>query len=196
MQWHFNPPSSPHFGGAWERLVQSAKRALKAVAGKQCVNDETLLTFMAEVESLMNGRPLTHVSPDHRDEEALTPNHFLLGRRSPNLPPDVVSDKDVCSRRTWKHAQVMTQHFWKRWLREYLPALTERRKWRNEARNVREGDLVLVVDEKSTRGCWPLAGVIRVFPGDDGRVRAAEVRTKSGVYTRPAVKLCLLEGAK
>ena len=62
VQWHFNPPSSPHFGGAWERLVQSAKRALKAVVGEQRVNDETLLTFMAEVESLMNGRPLTFCS--------------------------------------------------------------------------------------------------------------------------------------
>ena len=160
VQWHSNPPSSPHFGVAWERLVQSAKRALKAAAGKHCVNDETLLTFMAEVESLMNGRPLTHVSTDCRDEEALTPNHFLLGRRNPNFPPDVVSNKDLCSRRTCKHAQVMTQHFWKRWLREYLPALTERRKWRNEARNVCEGDLVLVVDEKSPRGCWPLARVL------------------------------------
>jgi len=28
VQWHFNPSSSPHFGGVWERLVQSAKRAL------------------------------------------------------------------------------------------------------------------------------------------------------------------------
>ena len=37
VQWHFNPPSSPHFGGAWERLVQSAKRALKAVVGEQRV---------------------------------------------------------------------------------------------------------------------------------------------------------------
>ena len=191
-----NPPSSPHFGGVWERLVQSAKRALKAVAGKQCVNDETLLTFMAEVESLLNGRPLTHVSTDYRDEEALTPNHFLLGRGNPNVPPDVVNDKDLCSRKRWKHAQVMTQHFWKRWLREYLPALTERRKWTNDARNVRKGDLVLVVDENSPRGCWPLARVLRVLPGDDGRVRAAEVRTKSGTYIRPVVKLCLLEGAK
>jgi len=196
VQWHFNPPSSPHFGGVWERLVQSAKRALKAVAGKQCVNDETLLTFMAEVESLLNGRPLTHVSTDHRDEEALTPNHLLLGRGNPNVPSDVVNDRDLCSRKRWKHAQVMSQHFWKRWLREYLPALTERRKWTNNARNVREGDLVLVVDENSPRGCWPLARVLRVLPGDDGRVRAAEVRTKSGTYIRPVVKLCLLEGAK
>ena len=138
VQWHFNPPSSPHFGGAWERLVQYAKRTLTAVAGKQCVNDETLLTLMAEVESLLNGRPLTHVTSDYREEEALTPNHFLLGRANPNFPPDAVNDKDLCSRRRWKHAQVMTQHFWKRWLREYLPALTKRRTWRKE-----EGDLVL-----------------------------------------------------
>ena len=95
---------------------------------KQCVDDETLLTFMAEVESLMNGRPLTHVSTDYRDEEALTPNHSLLSRGNPNVPPDIFNDKGLCSRRRWKDAQVMTQHLWKRWLREYLPALTERRK--------------------------------------------------------------------
>ena len=75
------------------------------------------------------------------------------------------------------HAQVMVQHFWKRWLREYLPALRERRKWTNDARNVREGDLALVVDENSPRGCWPLGRVLGVLPGDDGRVRAADVRT-------------------
>ena len=86
--------------------------------------------------------------------------------------------------------------FWKRWLREYLPALTERQKWTNDARNVCEGDLILVVDENSPRGCWPLGRVLRVLPGDDGRVRAAEVRTKSGTYIRPVVKLCLLESAK
>ena len=194
MQWHFNPTSSPHFRGAWERLVQSAKRALKAVVGKQRVNDETLLTFMAELESLMNGRPLTHASTDYRDEEALTPNHFLLGRGNANFLPDVVNDKDLCNRKRWKHAQVMTQHFWKHWLRKNLPALTERRKWKKDARNVRV--LVLVLDEYSPRGCWRLGRVLRALPGDDGRVRAAEVCTKTGTYTEPVVKLCLLESAK
>ena len=64
------------------------------MAAKHYVNDETLLAFMAEVELLMNGHPLTHVSTDYRDEEALTPNPFLLRRGNPNFPPDFVSFKD------------------------------------------------------------------------------------------------------
>jgi len=84
---------------------------LRAVAGKQCVNDQTLLTFMAEVESLLSGRPLTHATSDYRDEEALTPNHFLLGRANPNFPPYNVNDKALRSCRRWKHSQVITQHF-------------------------------------------------------------------------------------
>jgi hypothetical protein len=50
---------------------------------------------MAEVEALLNSRPLTHVSTHLSDEEALTPNHFLLGRPSPNLPPDVFVSKEI-----------------------------------------------------------------------------------------------------
>lgn len=138
----------------------------------------------------MNGRSLTHVSTDYRDGEALTPNHFLLGRGNPYFSPDVVNDEDLCSRKRWKRAQVMTQHFWRRWPREYLPALTERQKGGMDARNICEEDLVLVVDDSSPRGCLPLGRAQRALPGDDGRVRAAKVRTKTGTYIRPVVKLC------
>ena len=64
IQWFFNPPSAPHFGGVWEGLVKSAKKVLKITLNGQLVNDETLLTLMAEIESLLNSRPLTHVSID------------------------------------------------------------------------------------------------------------------------------------
>ena len=44
IKWHFNPPSAPHFGGIWERLVRSAKTALRVVLGTQTVRDEVLNT--------------------------------------------------------------------------------------------------------------------------------------------------------
>ena len=87
IEWHFNPPAAPHFGGVWKRLVQSCKRAIKAVVGNQTLTDEVLLTVMAEVESLLIGQPLTHVSTHLSDKEALTPNHFFLERSNPNLHP-------------------------------------------------------------------------------------------------------------
>ena len=128
-----------------------------------------------------------------KDLDSLTPNHFLLGRANLNLPLDVVSDGDLCSRERWKHAQVMTNHFWRRWLQEYLPSITTRPKWRRESREIVEGDLVLVMSENLPRGRWPLARVMRTVRGDDTRVRAVELKTKTGVYLRPVTKLCVLE---
>ena len=62
-----------------------------------------------------------------------------------------------------------------------------------ETRPLQTGDLVLIVEDDEPRGHWPLARVVRPIPGADGRVRAAEVKTASGVYTRPTDRLCLLE---
>jgi hypothetical protein len=31
IEWHFSPPSAPHFGGVWESLVKSAKVALEVI---------------------------------------------------------------------------------------------------------------------------------------------------------------------
>ena len=189
IQWFFNPPSAPHFGGVWERLVKSAKKALKITLNGQLVNDEALLTFIAETESLLNSRPLTHVSVDPQDLEAISPNHFLIGRNSPNVPPDVFDERDLCSRKRWRQAQTLTDHFWRRWLREYVPALTERKKWRTRSQtDVQIGDLVLVVEDNLPRGKWNLGQVVKTFPGNDGLIRTVEVQTKQGTFKRPVVE--------
>lgn len=62
-------------------------------------------------------------------------------------------------------------------------------------RNLAVGDVVLVLDEKSVRGDWPLGRIIATHAGNDGLVRSAEVRTKEIQLTRPVTELCLLEGA-
>ena len=198
IKWVFLPPAAPHMGGSWERLVATVKRALRVVLGNQCVSEDVLLTALAEVEFMVNGRPLTYVSSDPQDEEPLTPNHFLLGASDARegLPPGVFNDRDLIGRRRWRQTQILADHLWTRWRREYLPFLADRKKWRQESRNLQEGDVVLMADTyNAPRGDWPLGRITRVFPGSDGRVRSAEVKTRSGTYTRPAHKLCLLEGA-
>ena len=65
--------------------MRSYKKALNVVLQNQVLTDEVLLTAITEVESLINSRPLTEVSSDVDDLEALTPNHFLIGRATPQL---------------------------------------------------------------------------------------------------------------
>ena len=79
ITWKFNPPAAPHFGGVWERLVRSCKKAMYAVLGTRSVTEDVLATTMCLVEQILNGRPLTPVSSDVSDLNALTPNDFLIG---------------------------------------------------------------------------------------------------------------------
>jgi hypothetical protein len=116
-EWKFIPPNSPHMGGVWERLVQSVKRALYSTLKETAPRDEVLLTLMCEAEHMVNSRPLTFVSSDPEDPEALTPNHFLIGRTSANQSPGEFDDADLILRRRWKISQRLSDHFWKRWLR-------------------------------------------------------------------------------
>ena len=64
INWHWNPPAAPHFGGVFERMIRSVKRAVNAVLGNADVSDEELQTTFTGVESLMNSRPLTQLSHD------------------------------------------------------------------------------------------------------------------------------------
>nr|XP_049697737.1 uncharacterized protein LOC126054893 [Helicoverpa armigera] len=58
--WTFSPPASPHWGGAWERLIRCVKNALKVVLKERAPRDAVLQTLMTEVEVMINSRPLTH----------------------------------------------------------------------------------------------------------------------------------------
>ena len=82
IEWKFHPRTASHMGRAWEKLIHSVKTALSSVIKDQNPNEEVLNTFLLETEHGINSRPLTLVSCDAKDGEALTPNHFLLGSSS------------------------------------------------------------------------------------------------------------------
>ena len=182
-------------GGAWERLIRSTRLILRSIVSEQLLNDEQLLTFMAEAEKILNDRPLTPVSSDPRDPLALTPNMLLLMKSNRCLPVGVFNKDDVYAKRWWKQIQYLADVFWRRWLREYLPLLQKRQKWQRKITNVKKGDVVLVASDHSPRGQWPLARVDEVNYGRDGLVRSCVIKTPSGQLVRPVTKLCVLESS-
>ncbi|XP_068758151.1 uncharacterized protein [Montipora capricornis] len=196
IKWIFNPPAASHHGGVWERCIRTTRKVMKALLKEQPLNDEGLLTLFAEVESIINGRPITKVSDDPKDSDALTPNHLLLLRSGTSLPPGLFVKGDNYSCRRWRQVQYLADVFWRRWLREYLPALQERQKWGAAKRNFAVNDIVLVFDDTVPRSSWPLGRVLEVHSNKkDGLVRSVKVKTKTSTLVRPTDKLVLLESA-
>ena len=193
-QWVFQPPKASHASGVWERLIRNTRTAMKAILKESLVDEEVLATVLTEVESILNSRPLCAACDDPNDYEPLSPNHLLLHRAVHTLPPGSFVKEDVFARKKWRQTQVLADHFWKRWSKEYIPALQERQKWQKLRRNAEIGDLVLLVDECLPRGQWRMGRVVRVVHGRDGLVRTVEVKTGASTsLVRPIQKLCLLE---
>ncbi|XP_055914878.1 uncharacterized protein LOC129948078 [Eupeodes corollae] len=193
IEWKFIPPTSPHMGGSWERLIRSVKQVLAKMHIGRNPKDEVLLTMMAEVEFIINSRPLTYIPIDTDSDEALTPNHFLMGSSNGIRLTGELSSDGHTLRKHWLACEQYSNLFWKRWVKEYLPSLTRRTKWFEPAKPVSEGDIVLIVDEKNPRNTWPKGVILQANLSKDGQTRSAIVKTATGTYTRPVAKLAVLD---
>ncbi|TKS64949.1 ATP-binding cassette sub-family A member 2 [Collichthys lucidus] len=192
ITFKFNPPLSPHFGGAWEREVKSVKASLQVMLRDQVVSEEVLSTVLVEVEGILNSKPLGYSSSDLADPDPVTPNLLLMGRRDASLPQAAYGSSELLGRRRWRHSQVLADWFWSQFTRQYLPNLQRRQKWRTPTFNLAVDQVVMVVDSQLPRALWPIGKVTKVHPSDDGTVRSADIDIKGAVYTRPVTKLVLL----
>ena len=110
--------------GVWESLIRSVKRALKVIVHDRFFTEESLYTFLCEIKSLLNSRPLIHISDDPNGHSALTPNHIVLYQVSNNYRPDNFIYYVIYLRKKWRAVQAAANMFWRRWIKEYLPSLT------------------------------------------------------------------------
>lgn len=192
-EWTFMTPAAPHQGGIYEAAVKSMKHHLRRVMCGKTMEYQQLLTLLTEVEAILNSRPLTPLSDDPEDMQALTPAHFW-NFEPLILPPQFQNpnEKDETGQKLWKERQRMLLHFWKRWENEYLTTLQERKKWRKEKENIKVGQLVLMRDENLPPAQWKMGRISKVFPGKDGLVRNVEVKTANSSFPRAVQKICIL----
>ncbi|XP_055326355.1 uncharacterized protein LOC129580171 [Sitodiplosis mosellana] len=191
IQWHFNPPHSPNFGGLWEANVKSTKYHLKRIIEGTRLTYEELSTVLVRIESCLNSRPLCPLTSDIDDLDVLTPGHFLIGESLLAPPPEQPTIK-VSLSNNYIALQRMIQQFWSRWSSDWLSYLQNRPKWHQTQPNLKLNELVLIKDDRLPPNEWLLGRVIELHPGADQLVRVATVRTKNGNYKRPISKLCRL----
>ncbi|XP_043466423.1 uncharacterized protein LOC122501193 [Leptopilina heterotoma] len=191
IQWRFNPPSAPWWGGWWERLIGMLKNLLRRVLGKSCLTFEELLTVLCDCESVLNARPLTYMSESADDLKVLTPAMFLHEIKETCTPDiDIASQVDLTSK--YKRKQEIVEHLRKRFRNEYLGQLTARSKSK-KCSTVQIGDIVIIGDDNHKRIDWPLGKIEKMFVGRDGNVRVVMLKTKEGRLKRPVQRIYPLE---
>ncbi|GBM46537.1 hypothetical protein AVEN_17925-1 [Araneus ventricosus] len=201
IKWQYIVERAAWWGGYWERMVQITKIALRKILGRALVSFEELQTILAEIEAIINSRPLTYVYNEPNEPFPLTPANFLTGRRLTALPNwsgkrniELFKGKKELIKR-YLYREKILNNFWKRWKREYLLQL----KGANLNKNVNVktefnvNDIVLIGEEKVPRQLWKLGKVIDVHKGRDSKVRSATIKTSTGIIKRPIQLLYNLE---
>ena len=144
------------------------KRCLRKTTGRKHFTLEQLSTLLAEIEAVLNSRPLTYVYEDFESGFVLTPSHFLVMNRKLGLPAvedeyfkdaDYLPDRSSTTQllESWKKGQKHLDLFWKVWREEYLLSLREKlpivhKGLKSKHMKIpKKGDIVLVKDDNMAR---------------------------------------------
>lgn len=148
---------------------------------------------MGQVEVILDSRPLCPLSPDPNDLIPLTPANFLIGRPL-NAPREETYLNTAENRlKAFQRMQKLVQHFWKRWKLEYVHLLQAKTKWtRENKRQLKQGDLVLLIESNDAPINWTMGRIINLWPGADNVTRVVSVKTQNNIFKRSVNKVCLL----
>ncbi|GFW54560.1 integrase catalytic domain-containing protein [Trichonephila clavipes] len=192
IKWHQNVPGAPHMGGLWETGIKSTKYHLKRVVGETKLTYEEFETFVTQIEACLNSRPLAPISNDPNDLSALTPGHFIIGRKLTSIPEPNYIDSNNCYLTRWQQIQKLVQQFWKRWHKESLTRLQQRPKWLLPTKNFQVNDLCLIKDDNLPPTRWKMGRIVRLYPGLDNKVRVINVKRSDGIFKINITKLSFL----
>ena len=196
VSFNFNPPLSSHMGGSWERLIRSVRNVMNVILRQYAghLDDDLLTTFLCEAEAIVNSRPLA--VNDVTGADSIVPiSPAMLLTLKPRIAPPLPGRHEkssVYSRSRWRRVQHLAEQFWHKWQRDYLPSLQVRRKWNTSNENLKQGDIVLIVEDQMPRGEWPVGIIDDVRKSADSHVRSVSVRFRGRVYERPIHKLILI----
>ena len=191
IHWKFLPSRASWMGGIYERLVQLVKIELMKMQGKSKFNLIEWRSHLAEVEAIINDRPLTYVSDDAKEPEVITPRAIIHGCLSEsNLATDINIDKAIIAMKEYqnnpielyKRKLVHKNQFWSKLCEEYIQLLNTSAYRKNKSQGkychyIPEVGGVVSIKDPETKLGGRLGYITRLIPSTDGLIRKAEVRT-------------------
>lgn len=186
----FTSEYCPSENGLIESLVKNCKRNIRPAIGSRLLTFEKLDVVFAEVEAIVNQRPIAYYESDNLDDcRAITPFELLNGRPRDPLP-DPKSYKGLSLAEVWAIRKRILIDFWKLWSRQYLTDLQLSKKWpkKNQV-PIQEGLRCLVKDKNMSRNNWKSAIIVDLHPSpSDGLIRKVTLRTPKGSLIRRNVR--------
>ena len=180
-RWVFCPSGCQFRNGAAESFVKKTKRTLAHTYGDKSLTFHEMETALKRAASILNSRPMSAiccrkggVDPDFIT--ALTPNMLLLGRANCDAPLKNYEDTETPLARLQYIAEIESL-FWHQFKVQDFHNLVPTKKWRVEKRNVRKGDVVLIMyTGKSKAAEYKLGRIVAVEVDTDQLVRTCLVR--------------------
>ncbi|EYC38573.1 hypothetical protein Y032_0708g1708 [Ancylostoma ceylanicum] len=179
--------------------------------GRKILNENDFLTLITEIEAMVNSRPLTYAGSTLEDSVVLRPIDFLTQRANVNLFPQeesetkdhdpeyfpTISTREQATQYLEKQMQYL-QELWKVWKGNYLLELRNLHQKRIKQKKFTRkqplpGEVVLLTDENTPRGDWPLGLILELIKDPDGEVRSVKLRTKQSTLERSINMLTPLE---
>ena len=148
--------------------------------GRKLLYWDKLTTLLAEVEAILNTRPLTYVYEEFSSGFVLTPANFLIGDCNNIIPfssddiedemehlPKVHSAKELLL--YWRRNQKQLQLLWKYWTQDYLLNLRETLPLTHKGpkaqvkRQPKIGEIVIIKDSNLPRRAWKLGRINHIY---------------------------------
>jgi hypothetical protein len=205
-EWLHITPYSPWKGGFYERIVKSIKHSFYKSFGRTVLQLDAFQTAFAEIESILNSRPLTTQLSD--ELAPLRPIDFLQRHLNISMPlasegdsedPDFLPQitSKAQAEEAIRSAEQVVEQYWSIWRENYLKDLRDHHKanWnhrRSTPMSPSVGQVVLLAEPVRPRNAWRLAKITKLIQGKDGAIRDAEVKIGStGTITNRPVNLLI-----
>ncbi|KAK6743234.1 hypothetical protein RB195_010471 [Necator americanus] len=211
IDWKHITPYAPWQGGFYGRLIRSVKHSLYKALGSRTVSWDVLSTMLAEIEAVLNSRPLTYQKENWEDQPLLRPIDFIQKDILVDYPLEYVNGtnedetyhtpEETQLPRTRHDAETalrssheLKERFWKLWRTQYLTSLREHHKVHMDTKRgsttiPKVGTVVLICDSTQPRNTWKIGRIVCLRSNDSGITRELEIEMPNKRTIRRPVNL-------